>query len=46
MLVFGPLADIVSVDAMMVATGAVLALLGVPFFTSRTMREAGRSKVI
>jgi DHA3 family macrolide efflux protein-like MFS transporter len=42
MLIFGPLADVVSIDILLIATGAVIMLLTVPFLTSRELRKAGR----
>jgi DHA3 family macrolide efflux protein-like MFS transporter len=42
MLVFGPVADNVSIDILLVGTGISIALLGVPIITSKTLREAGR----
>ncbi|MDR2131736.1 MAG: MFS transporter [Clostridiales Family XIII bacterium] len=44
MLLFGPAADWVSIDLMLIATGAVMALLGIPFAASKSLREAGRKK--
>jgi uncharacterized membrane protein len=41
MLLFGPLADIVPIDSLLVVTGAVIVLLSVPFVTSKTLRAAG-----
>ncbi|MDR1030877.1 MAG: MFS transporter [Treponema sp.] len=43
MLFFGPLADKVSIDILLIGTGIVMALLGIPFVASKTLREAGRS---
>jgi DHA3 family macrolide efflux protein-like MFS transporter len=42
MLIFGPLADLVRIDLLLIGTGAVIALLGLPFIASRVLREAGR----
>ena len=42
MLIFGPLADLVQIDLLLIGTGAVIALLGLPFAASRVLREAGR----
>ena len=44
MLLFGPLADVVSIDILLVITGLPTALLCVPMVTSRGLREAGRLK--
>jgi DHA3 family macrolide efflux protein-like MFS transporter len=41
MLLFGPLADIVPIDSLLVVTGAVIVLLSVPFVASKTLRTAG-----
>ena len=47
MLVFGPLADIISIDILLVVTGLLASLLCIPMMLSRTLREAGASdKVI
>jgi DHA3 family macrolide efflux protein-like MFS transporter len=43
MLLFGPLADIVSIDSLLIISGAVIVLLSIPFVANRTLREAGRS---
>jgi DHA3 family macrolide efflux protein-like MFS transporter len=43
MLLFGPLADIVSIDVLLIITGAIIVLLAVPFIASKTLREAGKS---
>lgn len=45
MLVFGPLADIVSIDTLLIGTGIVTALLFWPLVLSRTIREAGRTRL-
>jgi DHA3 family macrolide efflux protein-like MFS transporter len=42
MLVFGPLGDIVAIELLLVSTGIALILLGIPFVSSRTMRQAGK----
>jgi DHA3 family macrolide efflux protein-like MFS transporter len=42
MLLFGPLADIISIDYLMIGTGILLFLLGIPFVSSRQLREAGK----
>jgi DHA3 family macrolide efflux protein-like MFS transporter len=44
MVVFGPIADTVSIDVLLVGTGIVVTLLAIPLVTSRTLREAGRSQ--
>ncbi|MDR1573785.1 MAG: MFS transporter [Clostridiales Family XIII bacterium] len=41
MLFFGPMADAVSIDRILIGTGAVMALLGIPLITSKALREAG-----
>jgi DHA3 family macrolide efflux protein-like MFS transporter len=43
MVVFGPVADIVSINALLIGTGAVVTLLTIPLMTSRVLREAGAS---
>ncbi|MDR0612774.1 MAG: MFS transporter [Dysgonamonadaceae bacterium] len=43
MLVFGPVADTVSIETLLVVSGVVIALLCIPMIASRTLREAGRS---
>lgn len=42
MLLFGPLADIISIDTILIITGAMLFLMVIPFLTSKQLREAGR----
>jgi DHA3 family macrolide efflux protein-like MFS transporter len=42
MVVFGPVADKVSIDIILVGTGIWVALLGIPMITSKTLREVGR----
>jgi DHA3 family macrolide efflux protein-like MFS transporter len=42
MLIFGPIADTVSMDFIFIGTGIVVALLSIPFATSKALREAGR----
>ncbi|MDR1014892.1 MAG: MFS transporter [Coriobacteriales bacterium] len=41
MVVFGPLADVVSIDWLLVGTGAGIMLLGACVVASRTLRQAG-----
>ncbi|MDR0639296.1 MAG: MFS transporter [Spirochaetaceae bacterium] len=41
MVVFGPAADIVSIDTLLIGTGIVVTLLAIPLVTSKTMRKAG-----
>jgi DHA3 family macrolide efflux protein-like MFS transporter len=43
MVVFGPFADIVSINILLVGTGIAVALLCIPMMTSKTLLEAGRS---
>jgi DHA3 family macrolide efflux protein-like MFS transporter len=40
-MVFGPMADVVSIDSLMIGTGAAIVVLGVLYLSSRTLREAG-----
>jgi DHA3 family macrolide efflux protein-like MFS transporter len=44
MLFFGPLADIVSINNILIVTGFMSALLGIPMIASKTLREAGKNK--
>jgi len=41
MLLFGPLADRVSIDILLIITGIMISLLGIPMMTSKTLRAAG-----
>ncbi|MDR1580538.1 MAG: MFS transporter [Synergistaceae bacterium] len=41
MLIFGPLADVVDLNVLFALNGVVMIGLGLPFFVSKTMREAG-----
>jgi DHA3 family macrolide efflux protein-like MFS transporter len=41
MMLFGPLADVISIDMLLIVTGGVMVLLGIPFIGSRVLREAG-----
>jgi DHA3 family macrolide efflux protein-like MFS transporter len=45
MLVFGPLADTVSINMLLVGTGSVITLLAIPLITSKTLREAGKGHI-
>ena len=38
MLFFGPLADIISIDFIMIGTGAMMVFLGILFFTNKTFK--------
>jgi DHA3 family macrolide efflux protein-like MFS transporter len=42
MVVFGPIADTVSINILLIGTGIVVALLCIPMITSKTLLEAGR----
>jgi DHA3 family macrolide efflux protein-like MFS transporter len=42
MLIFGPISDTVSLDFIFIGTGVVVALLSIPFITSKALREAGK----
>jgi DHA3 family macrolide efflux protein-like MFS transporter len=42
MVVFGPVADTVSIDILLVVTGIAAASLAVPLVSSKTLRDAGR----
>jgi len=41
MLFFGPMGDIVSIDSLLIWTGVVMCILGMVFFSSKTLRSAG-----
>jgi DHA3 family macrolide efflux protein-like MFS transporter len=43
MIVFGPVADTVSINILLIGTGILVTLLGIPMIASKTLREAGRS---
>jgi DHA3 family macrolide efflux protein-like MFS transporter len=43
MVVFGPIADTVLIEILLIGTGIVIALLCIPMVASRTLREAGRN---
>ncbi|HCC38166.1 MAG TPA: MFS transporter [Treponema sp.] len=43
MVVFGPLADIISIDLLLIVTGLAAALLAIIMSTSKTLRKAGAS---
>jgi DHA3 family macrolide efflux protein-like MFS transporter len=45
MLFFGPLADSVPIDRMLIVTGVLLGLMGIPLLISRPLREAGEKAV-
>jgi DHA3 family macrolide efflux protein-like MFS transporter len=42
MAIFGPLSDAVNLNALFILNGVVMIGLGLPFFVSKTMRDAGR----
>jgi DHA3 family macrolide efflux protein-like MFS transporter len=44
MLLFGPLADIVPIDTLLIVTGALTVPLCVPMMASRKLRAAGGLK--
>jgi DHA3 family macrolide efflux protein-like MFS transporter len=41
MLIFGPLSDVVDLNALIILSGLVIIILGLPFLVNKTMREAG-----
>jgi DHA3 family macrolide efflux protein-like MFS transporter len=41
MLIFGPLSDVVNLNKLIILSGVVIIVLGLPFFMNKTMREAG-----
>jgi DHA3 family macrolide efflux protein-like MFS transporter len=45
MVVFGPVADIVSINILLIGTGVIVTLLAIPLISSKTLREAGKSHV-
>jgi DHA3 family macrolide efflux protein-like MFS transporter len=45
MVFFGPLADLVSIDSILIVTGAIIVILSIPLIASKTLREAGRSRL-
>jgi DHA3 family macrolide efflux protein-like MFS transporter len=45
MVMFGPVADAVSINTILAGTGIVVALLCIPMVASKTLREAGRSRL-
>jgi DHA3 family macrolide efflux protein-like MFS transporter len=45
MIFFGPVADIVSINILLIVTGLAAALLFIPMITSKTLREAGISHI-
>jgi DHA3 family macrolide efflux protein-like MFS transporter len=42
MLIFGPLADIISIDYLLIATGILMLFMGIPILASKQLREAGK----
>jgi DHA3 family macrolide efflux protein-like MFS transporter len=42
MMLFGPLADIVSIDYLLIGTGIAMFFLVIPFLASRQLKEAGK----
>jgi DHA3 family macrolide efflux protein-like MFS transporter len=42
MIVFGPVADTVSINILLVGTGVIITLLAIPLIRSKTLREAGK----
>ncbi|MDR0407771.1 MAG: MFS transporter [Campylobacteraceae bacterium] len=45
MIVFGPIADTVSIEMLLIGTGVVITLLCVPMITSKTLRKAGKESL-
>jgi DHA3 family macrolide efflux protein-like MFS transporter len=43
MLVFGPVADIVSINLLLIGTGVVTVLLAIPMMMSKVLRDAGKT---
>jgi DHA3 family macrolide efflux protein-like MFS transporter len=46
MLVWGPLADIVSIRYLLIVTGVVMAVAAIPFLASKALREAGKPPAV
>ena len=44
MMVFGPLADVVTIDSIMIGTGASIVVLAIWVLSNRTLRAAGRQR--
>jgi DHA3 family macrolide efflux protein-like MFS transporter len=44
MVVFGPVADTVSINILLVGTGIVITLLTIPLLASKTLRKAGKTQ--
>jgi DHA3 family macrolide efflux protein-like MFS transporter len=42
MIIFGPFADIISIDILLVGTGILITLLSIPLITSKVLRNAGK----
>jgi DHA3 family macrolide efflux protein-like MFS transporter len=42
MIVFGPVADTVSIEILLIGTGAIITLTAIPLIRSKTLREAGK----
>jgi DHA3 family macrolide efflux protein-like MFS transporter len=45
MVVFGPIADTVSINVLFVGTGVIVTLLAIPLIVSKTLRNAGEGRV-
>jgi DHA3 family macrolide efflux protein-like MFS transporter len=45
MLFFGPLADIVNINFIMMGTGIVVVALGIAYFGSKTLKRAGNKDI-
>jgi DHA3 family macrolide efflux protein-like MFS transporter len=45
MVVFGPIADTVSINVLLVGTGVIVTLLAIPLIASKTLRDAGEGRV-
>ena len=43
MLLFGPVADRLSINFLFIASGIILTLLAIPFLASKTLRKAGKN---
>jgi DHA3 family macrolide efflux protein-like MFS transporter len=42
MLIFGPLADLVTIDSLLIVTGGLILLMCIPMYLNKTLRKAGK----
>ncbi|MDR0971736.1 MAG: MFS transporter [Bacteroidales bacterium] len=43
MVIFGPMSDFISLDILLIFTGAIIVVIAFPFFISSSLRKAGKS---